>query len=66
MAVLACSRLTITPEELWKELEANSDLTDLESGAVSVQALRQVAITLAYACTKTPAKAGLVEGRNEA
>lgn len=43
---VACHRLTITPEELWKELEASGDLADLELGAVSVKALRQVAMTL--------------------
>ena len=47
MVELACGRLTITPEQLWKELEANGDLADLESGAVSVKARRQVAVTLA-------------------
>lgn len=47
MAEPACDRLTITPEQLWQELEANGDLADLKSGAVSVKALRQVAMTLA-------------------
>jgi hypothetical protein len=47
MVALACQRLTITPEGLWQELEANGDLADLESGAISVEALRQVATTLA-------------------
>jgi hypothetical protein len=46
MVELACHRLTITPEELWRELEANGDLADLEPSAVSAKALRQVAMTL--------------------
>ena len=46
MVKLACGRLTIAPEELCKELGANDDLADLESSAVSVRALRQVAMTL--------------------
>ena len=46
VVALACRRLTITPEELYEELKANGDLADLESGAVSVKALRQVAMTL--------------------
>jgi hypothetical protein len=45
MAELACRQLAVTPEELWQELEANGDLADLESGALSVKALRQVAMT---------------------
>jgi hypothetical protein len=44
---LACRRLTITPEQLWQELEANSHLADMELGAVSVKVLREVAMTLA-------------------
>ena len=44
---LACRRLTITPKQLWQELEANSHLADMESGAVSVKVLREVAMTLA-------------------
>jgi hypothetical protein len=47
MVELACRRLTITPEQLWQELEANGNLADLESGAVSVKVLREVAMTLA-------------------
>ena len=46
MMMVACHRLAITPEELCKELEANGDLADLESGAVFVRALQQVAMTL--------------------
>ena len=44
--VFACRRLAITPEELYKEPEANGDLADLESGAVLVKVLRHVAMTL--------------------
>ncbi len=33
MMELACRRLKITPEQLWKELETDGDLADLESGA---------------------------------
>jgi hypothetical protein len=47
MVALACHRLTITPEELWQELEASGDIADLESGAISAKALRQVAMIIA-------------------
>ena len=46
MLEAACHRLTVTPEELCEELKTNGDLADLESGTVSVKALRQVAMTL--------------------
>jgi hypothetical protein len=46
MAELACDRLTTAPEELWQEIDVNGDLANLESNAVSVKALRQVAMTL--------------------
>jgi hypothetical protein len=42
----ACKGLTISPEELRAELEEGGDLPDVESGALSPQALRQTAITL--------------------
>ena len=55
MVEFACRQLTITREQLRQELEANSDLADMESGAVSVKALRQVAMTLAVMrAQKTP------------
>jgi hypothetical protein len=44
MVELACRRLTVTPEQLWTELEANGDLADVESR--SVKALREVVTTL--------------------
>jgi hypothetical protein len=46
MAELACDRLTAAPEEPWQEIDVNGDLANLESNAVSVKALRQVAMTL--------------------
>jgi hypothetical protein len=52
MVELACPRLTITPEQLWQELEANGDLPQLESGALSVKALRQVAMIVAALRTR--------------
>jgi hypothetical protein len=55
----ACRRLTIAPEELWRK-EANGDLTDLESGAVSGEARCQVAMTLTACGHKKPrARRGL-------
>jgi hypothetical protein len=46
MVETACHRLTVTPEGLCEELKTNGDLADLELSAVSVKALRQVAMTL--------------------
>jgi hypothetical protein len=43
---VACRGLRITPAQLWEELEANGDLADLESGALSGNALRPLAMTL--------------------
>jgi hypothetical protein len=59
---LAFRRLTITPEQLWKELEADDELADLESGAVSVKSTTGSRHdTSRYVGTKNPAVAGFVE-----
>jgi hypothetical protein len=62
MVELACRRLTITPEQLWKELKTEGDLADLESGAVSVKSTTGSRHdTSRYVGTKNPAEAGFVE-----
>jgi hypothetical protein len=44
---VACEGLTITPEQLRQELEKGGDMPDLQSGALTLQALRLTARTLA-------------------
>jgi hypothetical protein len=46
----ACQGLMITPEQLRRELEENSDIPDLASGALTPKALRLTAKTLALMC----------------
>ena len=60
MVEVACHRLSITPEKLWKELEVNGDLANLKSGAVSVKVLWEVAMILA---TMRAQKTALVRSR---
>src|SRR5215218_3401136 len=47
MLEMACEGLTITPEQLCQELERGCDMPDLQSGAITPQALRLTARTLA-------------------
>ncbi|MDQ3797355.1 MAG: hypothetical protein M3294_07300, partial [Pseudomonadota bacterium] len=42
----ACQGLSITPEQLRQELEADGDIPDLVSGALTPEALRLTARTL--------------------
>lgn len=46
MVEVACRGLSITPEQLWAELEENGDLADVECGAFSPDGLRLVAESL--------------------
>jgi hypothetical protein len=47
MLEVACEGLRLTPEQLRQELEAGGDLPDLVSGALTPNALRLTAKTLA-------------------
>jgi hypothetical protein len=47
MIETACQGLSITPEQLHQELEVSGDLPDLVSGALTPNALRLTAKTLA-------------------
>ena len=46
----ACQGLSITPEQLRRELKENGDIPDLVSGALTPKALRLTAKTLALTC----------------
>jgi hypothetical protein len=47
MLEIACEGLSITPEQLRRELEEGGDVPDLVSGALTLQALRLTARTVA-------------------
>ncbi|HKF96512.1 MAG TPA: hypothetical protein VKB96_18365, partial [Gammaproteobacteria bacterium] len=47
MLEIACEGLSITPDQLRRELEAGGDIPDLVSGALTPQALRLTARALA-------------------
>jgi hypothetical protein len=54
MLEVACRGLRITPEQLHQELEEDGDIPDLVSGALTPEALRVTARTLAlmrYFCS---------------
>jgi len=46
----ACQGLSIVPEQLHQELEADGDILDLVAGALTPRALRLTAKTLALMC----------------
>jgi hypothetical protein len=43
----ACQGLSITPDQLWRELKEGADLSDLASGALTKHGLHLAAETLA-------------------
>jgi hypothetical protein len=47
MLEIACEGLSLTPEQLRAELTEGGDIPDLQSGALTPQALRLTARTLA-------------------
>jgi hypothetical protein len=47
MVEAACQGLRVKPDLFLAELESSDDLGDIDSGAISVNSLRKVAMTLA-------------------